>query len=521
MKSSFAHLKSKLSAAAFIAAACLSACESKTGATNDVEVVRGGGDDGTAWWEGDGTGGPGSNPQNGPSAEVCDGLDNDLDGEPDDGLGGGSCTGPSGAVGVERCVAGKMVCQECSPGEKKTRTCGCGIDTDDVCNDSGRWVNGACDGCDKLTTDACGVDAICVPGEEKIRRCDTCPAGQDCGASCIGALFRCTQGCEWQQVTPCSVREKVCDRDTKKVEECGRCGRHDVTCDGCFFVEGPCQDQGACDPGDEHATPCFENACTSGFTAVARCNDQCAWEPGSCDGCVPGPPTDIDIDCVQNAPQCGHRTMRRQCIGQIPVSSCQDEPLIQGVYTQTTVVDQCANVQAPNTCTPNQVTTEALQCGANSCGRTRTLTSTCLANGCGWTQNITGSCGSCTTGQTETRDCTTGSGGCGSQTRSCASGCDWGGWSSCTPRADVCTPGEEQTRSCTAACNKPGTSLWRCAGGCGGWQQITQCESNEVQCSPGASEDLGPCPLCPEVHRTRTCDAASCSWVTSSCPVCG
>ncbi|MEZ0314343.1 MAG: hypothetical protein ACAI38_21450 [Myxococcota bacterium] len=516
------HLKARLTAVAFIAAVCAVACGKQSDVTNDVEALAGG--DGSAWWEGDGTsGGPNNGPgsqQGGPSEEKCDGLDNDLDGDADEDLGGENCTGPSGGAGVERCVAGKMVCQECTPGEKKTRTCGCGIDTDDVCNDSGRWVNGVCDGCDKLTTDSCGVNAVCRPGEERIRRCDMCPVGQDCGSSCIGATFRCTAGCEWEQVSACQVRPPVCDRDSKRVEECGLCGRHDVTCDGCFFVEGPCQDQGACEPGDSHATPCFSNACTDGFTAMARCNDQCSWIPGTCDGCAPGPPTDVHINCVDNAPQCGERIMRRQCIGQTTVNSCQDEPLIQGQYTQTTIKDECDDVEAPNTCTPNQVQTQTLQCGAGSCGRTRTLTSTCLGNGCGWTEVVSGSCGSCTSGQTQTRDCTTGTGGCGSETRSCTSGCDWGSWSTCTPRASECTPGEEQMRSCTAACNKPGTSLWRCAGGCGGWQQITQCQSNDVQCNPGDMEDLGACPLCPSVHRTRTCDAATCSWVSSTCPVC-
>ncbi|HSI03774.1 MAG TPA: hypothetical protein VLC93_04835, partial [Myxococcota bacterium] len=141
----------------------------------DVQLLAGG--DGTAWWEGDGTGqvSPGNEkPNDGPSAEVCDGLDNDLDGTADEDLGGEPCTGASGAVGVWTCTAGEMVCFECTPGEVNDRGCGCGEDTADACNDSGRWIAGVCNGCKDLDEAGCGVDAACKPGEERIQRCDLC-----------------------------------------------------------------------------------------------------------------------------------------------------------------------------------------------------------------------------------------------------------------------------------------------------------------------------------------------------------
>ncbi len=586
-----------------------SACGSETGATSEVEAVRGG--DGGAWWEGDGRGPGATNDppqQAGPRDEVCDGLDNDLDGETDEDTGDGQpCTSENGLAGTWRCVAGDRVCQDCRPGDVRTRSCGCGGDTEDACNNAGRWVIGAC-GCPDLTDDSCALDPECQPGEERVRRCDACVAGQDCGSSCMGALFRCTSACTWQQVGGCEVRPPSCDRDLVRVEECGKCGRREVTCDGCFFVESPCSDQGACRPGDSQAVSCFDNACVEGYAASVRCNEQCSWEPRSCEGCAIGPPRDVDILCVDGHAECGRRVVRSHCELQRTVTSCEGTALAIGQDSTETVLDECANVVAAGFCTPSEVTTQLLSCGPNACGRSRTLTRTCLANGCGatevvsgscptcsegqtyqracttatggcgsqsvtcdstcewgdvsecvqvpdtcvagseivdeiscgpnacgrtitrirtcpgngcgWSETTVGSCGSCTDGQNDSRACTTAAGACGLQSRGCAAGCEWGAWSDCTPIAGLCTPGERQTRSCTAACNKPGTALWECSGGCGEWTQVGACESALVQCNPGTTETIGPCPLCPSVPQTRTCDAATCDWVMSTCPIC-
>ena len=497
-----------------------SACTNRVVTSNARTVTEDGDDSGSAWWADDDAGvgdnGPGQPVR---SEEACDGLDNDLDGEVDEDTSGAPCIGASGVAGVENCVAGRAVCYECTPGASRDRDCGCSVKTKDVCNDSGRWISGVCDACDTLTTTSCGVDADCKPGETRVQRCDTCPVGQDCGSSCIGATFVCDASCTWKQQSACAVQAPVCDRDSKTIKECGNCGRREVTCDGCFFVESKCNDQGACTPGDSHATPCFANGCADGYIATSTCNDQCSWEPlTTCDGCTPGRTSTIETLCVDDHAECGKRVQRVECLSaSTAADACQDDPVTHGVSRTTTVSNDCGGVVRPNFCTPGRVTIEQVSCGANTCGATFTRTTTCFANGCGASTSDGGGCPECRAGETQTRSCTSGGLACGTQSRTCTSGCGWGAWSGCTA-APTCEAGTVENRPCTAACNKSGTSMWRC-NGCG-WTQISSCESNDVQCEPGDVQDLGPCPHCRTTRQTKTCDAASCTWKVSTCPVC-
>ncbi len=512
-------------AAAFTALVYGAGCAQKTGANANLVTQDDGDGSGSAWWQGDGVTGPGAN-GDGPGGadgatgvEVCDGFDNNGNGLVDEGTDGQPCTGADGASGVTHCISGALVCYECTPGTTTSRDCGCSVSTNDVCNESGRLVQGVCDECTKLTTESCGVDADCKPGDTRVQRCDTCPPGQDCGSSCIGATYSCTEDCKWEQTSSCTVLAPVCDRDHTAVEKCGNCGRRDVTCDGCFFVESVCHDQGACTPGDQHTMPCFDKGCSAGFVATTSCNDQCSWEPAtSCDGCVPGTTTTDHTLCVANHAECGEKVTQTKCVGQTPVTSCQQQPLIEGVSQTTTITDECANVQAPDFCTPDAITTEQISCGNNKCGATFTRTHTCLSNGCGEVDVDGGGCPACAQGDTQSQQCTTGGGDCGSQSRTCGNGCGWGAWSTCTALADACQNGATEQRQCTAACNLTGTSTWQC-NGCG-WTQITECQSAQAQCNPGDTKDLGPCPHCHTTEQTQTCDASTCSWVTSTCPVC-
>lgn len=548
----------------------LGACAEGRNELNDVQRLQG---DDPVWWDTpDGEPIPGTDDDaiidpEGPRDEICDGLDNDLDGETDEGT-TGPCRSLSGATRTSQCVAGKLLCFDCTPGETRMRTCGCGVSTRDVCNNAGRWVDGVCDDCELLTYDACGVNRICDPGEQRWRRCDTCPQGQDCGTTCLGALFRCDDNCAWREVQPCGVRPPMCDRDSVRVEECGKCSMREVVCDGCFELEMQCDNQGACFPGEEHEVPCFSGACAVGLVGKVRCDSQCDWIASeSCEGCVVGESGSFQENCAGGTPECGVRVVQYDCNASVSLQSCQDEPLIKGRSEQVVVQDECAGVIAPGTCTPNMVYTTTTSCGANACGHVITTTKTCMANGCGYSGSSTsGSCPTCRVGETRSSPCTPTGGGCGTQVTTCTSACEWGAAGACVPNAPTCSPGQTTTVGCTAddACGSAGTQTYVCDGGCGmvpsgsctptgggpscpagareerpctagcglagtetwqcggcGWQQIGSCTATQsATCTPGDVEDMGPCPLCPTVNRTRSC-TGSCTWgAPSSCPVC-
>lgn len=124
------------------------------------------------------------------SAEVCDGLDNNCNGVVDDGdpEGGKVCnTGKPGvcAAGTTKCVAGKVACQQNA--QASTETCD-GIDNDcDGQTDEGcQCINGQTQGCYTGSPSTQGVGP-CKGGTQ------TCAGGQ--WGSCIGQVLPKTESC--------------------------------------------------------------------------------------------------------------------------------------------------------------------------------------------------------------------------------------------------------------------------------------------------------------------------------------
>jgi hypothetical protein len=198
-----------------------------------------------------------------PSMEVCDDLDNDCNGEVDDGLGSTMCgIGPC-AHEVPNCVNGQ----------------------EEICDPFDGAVPEICDGADN----DCDGDIDDGLGDEQIF----------CG---VGACYHSVSACEGGIVPPCDPFEgaspEVCDDIDNDCDGAVDEGIPDITC-GC----------GACD----HTIP----GCINGFPQV--CDPFDGAGPEICDG------IDNDCDCIVDEDQgnwtCGQNECEvtvPQCIGGVP-----------------------------------------------------------------------------------------------------------------------------------------------------------------------------------------------------------
>ena len=132
-----------------------------------------------------------------PAEEICDGLDNDCDGQIDEDLGKTTCGVGACEVTIDNCIDG--VVQTCTPGTPTTETCN-GIDEDcdglideELTQQCGSSDVGAC----QLGTQICEVGAWgeCIGAIE--------PAEEICNDNidnnCNGQI---DEGCQTQNATP-------------------------------------------------------------------------------------------------------------------------------------------------------------------------------------------------------------------------------------------------------------------------------------------------------------------------------
>ncbi|PYT11360.1 MAG: hypothetical protein DMF51_15730 [Acidobacteria bacterium] len=208
----------------------------------------------------------------GPHTEVCNGLDDDCDGQVDEGLGTTTCGVGACTRTVQNCVGG--VSQTCTPGTPAAEICN-GIDDD-------------CDGQvdEELGTTTCGVGAC-------VRTVPTCVGGM---------LQTCTPGTPTAET--CNGIDDDCDGQVDEglgTTSCGvgACARTVPTC-----VGGMLQ---VCSPGTPTAETCngIDDDCdgtieTCGVGACVRTVPTCVG--GMLQTCTPGTPTaetcnGIDDDC--------------------------------------------------------------------------------------------------------------------------------------------------------------------------------------------------------------------------------
>jgi hypothetical protein len=513
------------------------------------------------------------------ATEICDGFDNDGDGAVDEELSGLACDLPNNkGKGTQQCEGGKLLCVTCTPGETRTGSCGCNQERQDVCQSDGTWRVGTCDGCTEVKTHC----EACVPGERIVRRCDGCPPGADCGATCVGSVWECTTDCKWKQIEECKAMTPTCSGDMSVIESCGTCGKRRKACDGCFWNGDLCMDQGECKPGDSRQTACYDKQCAEGMYAPSYCTAQCQWtKPTTCQGCTPGVTTQTQ-NCVTGYPQCGQSTLQLTCELKSALQVCGGaQTLPVGQITKYTYLKQCQpNLCVPgrpqtqyctlpsgamgtksvpcnsdctwgtptdctpggstcptsSQCTPAEKTSAEKSCGNNTCGKKYTETKTCTTTGCGWstTSTQTTACPECAVGQTQQIYCKTPSGACGTVTVKCDATCNWESGptpgstlAECKPSAGSCVPGTSKTEyvSCGAdTCGRTFPRVYKCmATGCG-YQFQSEDRAVCPTCKPGASETTPQLckegfPSCGQVQRK--CNADTCDWQALPCPVCG
>jgi len=179
--------------------------------------------------------------------EICNGVDDNCDGETDEGF---------------ACRMGQEVSCTTTCGSIGTGTCGtdCEIPGPEACTPAGEICNGVDDNCDG----DCDEDFGCCRGTTETGGCGNC-----------GTHTRtCSSSCEWRAWGACTGEGECAAGST---QDCGNCGIQTCT-SSCAW--GICTGEGECTPGTTENRPCVDGC----GNQTRQCSPGCEWgEWSSCD----------------------------------------------------------------------------------------------------------------------------------------------------------------------------------------------------------------------------------------------
>lgn len=235
-----------------------------------------------------------------PSEEVCDGLDNDCDGQVDEDLGQTTCGIGACKVTIDNCLNGEA--QTCTPGTPTEEICGDSIDND-------------CDG----KTDAEDEDCQIASPVCDLEHLNLCTTETDCLAT-SGFWYNETCNSEPEEST-CQPTEEICDgldNDCDgEIDEGGVCETATSTEPSATSTEPVCEpSEEICDGLDNDCDDLIDEDLGQTTCGIGACQvtiDNCLY--GAAQTCIPGIPVDEICDGIDN-----------NCNGQIDEGGVCEEP---------------------------------------------------------------------------------------------------------------------------------------------------------------------------------------------------
>ncbi len=317
-----------------------------------------------------------------PTAESCNGIDDDCDGQPDQGNPGGgvACsTGGAGACaeGTLTCANGQLQCVQVV--QPSVETCN-GIDDDcDGVIDQGNPGGGV--PCHTGMPGACAEGALtCADGHLQCLQLvqpspEVCNgADDDCdgqadqgnpggGASCNTGL----QGVCAAGTTTCASGHTHCTQSVQPAPEICDNGQ-DEDCDGVV-------DNG-CSPGGT----CAHDKCASGAALASSCDpcvqQICAADPFCCT-------TQWDSQCVQQVQIVCGQTCTSNCAHPVCQSGAALQSGCEPCVTQICAADSfCCTTQWDSQCVQQVQTVCGQTCSGNTCAHSHCSTGAALQFGC-------------------------------------------------------------------------------------------------------------------------------------------
>jgi hypothetical protein len=280
-----------------------------------------------------------------PSIELCDGLDNDCNGQADDGLGlGERCVvgvGDCQNTGVRVCGADGAVVCSAQPGRPRPEVCD---DRDNDCNgqtDDGLGLGDRCEvgigECRRAGVNVCSVNGgvVCgaVAGEPQAEACDA--LDNDCDGQVDDGNPGGGQACDTGNPGVCARGVRVCEVGRFVCQQTGQPGRE--VCDG---VDNDCNGRTdeaanggsltqACYsgvPGTEGVGPCRGGTQTCESGRFGACVGEVVPAAEICDGLDNN--CDARVDNLPNGAMCACQPgQRRQCytgpVGTAGVGICR------------------------------------------------------------------------------------------------------------------------------------------------------------------------------------------------------